>query len=340
MIIRGDLKIIRDLFINAVAGDVGKSLTVDSEGKVVFGGASEITVDPKKIYTKGSLVSDIAETGLYLANANGAPGSDLTNSKWVEISGGKLANAVTVHGVGRVGAVNEGDVFIPGMDSEAILRKLLTKSVKPTLAVSVSPALAEVGSSQSILITPTYKQNDAGTTGEVKFKRDGGDIHIQSGSTAAYRDPGVKMPNGVLTYKVGVTYAKSSLLPAGVIEATKTARGAYANFGYSTSIFPANGGELRQNAGTSHRSLGNTFSFKFTANGPKMGIIAIPKGKTIVSVIVEGMDIPANVTNDYVKVTTITTIPDGGGDQAPYDVYHFNPTAGYNKDYTHKVTIR
>jgi len=135
MKIRGDLKVLKDLFIKAGHADAGKTLTVDGSGKVVFGGASEITVDTSKTYTKGSLVSNTAETGLFLAKANGAPGSNLADAKWEEIGGGSTARDIA--SVLKVGGITDTDIVPAGTDLEAFINKLIHPEVAAQITQQV-----------------------------------------------------------------------------------------------------------------------------------------------------------------------------------------------------------
>jgi len=342
MKIRGDLKVLKDLFIKAGHADAGKTLTVDGSGKVIFGGASEITVDTKKTYTKGSLVSNAAETGLYLAKANGAPGSNLADAKWEEIGGGKLANDVTVHGVGKVGAVKDGDIFVSGMDTEEILRKLLTTVIEPTLSLNVKPTLVEIGSTQNVELTPSFKKNDAGTIGDVNFFRGGSPLTTVTGTVGKYTDSGYKVPGGDTTYKVTVNYAgnTSTGLSAGSKSATGKIKGINAYFGYSTAAIPSTGAFLRSEAGDSNRFLSNTFSFQ-TGTTNKTFVIAVPAGRRIRKITDIGGALPVElkVGTDYIKSTALTTVPDAGGTDTSYDVYIFVNAISYDKPHTHKVEL-
>ena len=341
MKIRGDLKVLNNLFIKAGLEDAGKTLTVDSNGRVIFGGASEITADEKRTYMKGALVSDAAETSLFLAKADGAPGNNLADSKWEEIGGGKLSGTITVHGVGSVGAVKDGDKFTAGMDTEAILRKLLTRSVAPSLSLSVRPSSVEVGSVQNVELTPNFKKNDAGAIGNVVFARKGTDIRTQAGSVAKYVDVKYKVPAGATEYTVLVNYTGNSStgLAAGAITATSRITGVYANFGYAASAMPTNGAQLRAAAGK-NLFLGNTFSFA-TGTQNKIFVIAVPAGKRIKKITDIGGALPIElkVGTDYVKSGTIVTVPDAAGVNVKYDVYAFVNSVTYSKNHTHKVEL-
>ncbi|MCK5788276.1 MAG: hypothetical protein KAH32_04730 [Chlamydiia bacterium] len=90
MNIRGNLNVLRDLVVKTAASDpeIGKLLYAGSSNGEVTWSNLKVYNPTNALYGKGSLVFSSDGKKLYIANTDDAPGLDLDNIRWTEISGG------------------------------------------------------------------------------------------------------------------------------------------------------------------------------------------------------------------------------------------------------------
>ena len=165
-------------------------------------------------YTDTSITPNVTyKSGLYYYDAS--------NSKWVNAlgnsSGGsaELEDDVTAIGV-SIGSVNDGDTLLKGMSFTDFAKKILQKRIAPTYtAPSVSlktnaKSVLERGTSATILITPTFTQNDAGAVTGYELFRDGVSIYTDT-SCSSYTDTISTLSGTSIQYTCKVTYADGAI---------------------------------------------------------------------------------------------------------------------------------
>ena len=153
-------------------------------------------------------------SGLYLY--------DTTTSKYVQISSSgsgtgsaELDQNVQAIGV-SVGGVNDGDVLPKGMTFTQFAIRLLQKRIPPTYTnptislITSKTGVHEKGTPNfSVVITPTFTQNDAGTVTGYELFRNGVSIY-KGTSIAKYTDTIPTLTND-LNYTCIVTYATGAV---------------------------------------------------------------------------------------------------------------------------------
>jgi len=100
MKIRGDLKVLRDLVIHTAADDakIGKLLyAADAAGTVEWSNLKIMIADNTVNYNKGELVTDDTGKKVYIASVSGAPGINLGDSRWTEITGGSSGGGGNIY---------------------------------------------------------------------------------------------------------------------------------------------------------------------------------------------------------------------------------------------------
>lgn len=165
-------------------------------------------------YTDTSITPNVTyKSGLYCYDAS--------NSKWVNAlgnsSGGsaELEDDVTAIGV-SIGSVNDGDTLLKGMSFTDFAKKILQKRIAPTYtAPSVSlktnaKSVLERGTSATIVITPTFTQNDAGAVTGYELFRDGVSIYTDT-SCSSYTDTISTLSGTSIQYTCTVTYADGTV---------------------------------------------------------------------------------------------------------------------------------
>ena len=165
-------------------------------------------------YTDTSITPNVTyKSGLYYYDAS--------NSKWVNAlgnsSGGsaELEDDVTAIGV-SIGSVNDGDTLLKGMSFTDFAKKILQKRIAPTYtAPSVSlktnaKSVLERGTSATIVITPTFTQNDAGAVTGYELFRDGVSIYTDT-SCSSYTDTISTLSGTSIQYTCKVTYADGAI---------------------------------------------------------------------------------------------------------------------------------
>ena len=133
------------------------------------------------------------------------------------ISGGgaELEDDVTAIGV-SIGSVNDGDTLLKGMSFTDFAKKILQKRIAPTYtAPSVSlktnsKSVLERGTSATIVITPTFTQNDAGAVTGYELFRDGVSIYTDT-SCSSYTDTISTLSGTSIQYTCTVTYADGTV---------------------------------------------------------------------------------------------------------------------------------
>ena len=325
-------------------------VAVEKVGTV--GGLYTITLYSGKDHSS-YLKAAISVTSSTVSNLSNVPGATVTDAlNSLETARGRLTHNVTVAGVGTVGAVSDGDVFLQGRNLTEVLEQLVRKEVAPTYviptaSISVSPTTTqEIGSTLTYTITPGFTQNDAGALTGVEFKKSAASIHTQSNLNAYAHTSQVVQP-GSQQYLVDIDYAQGPIknnslgvpdatgrIMAGAVTKSTDVNGAYYHVYGSFSTIPTDGVVIKAN-GTS--TFSNTFTLN-TGSVNKFMVIAIPATKTLYSVI----DIDAlgtDLTAQYVLDTNITTLKDGGGNDVTYKVYRLSLATPYNADHKHNVTL-
>lgn len=263
-------------------------------------------------------------------------------------SGGQssLEEDVEVVGVGTIGALGDGDILLTGTTLTEFVKGLVQKSyppVQPSASLTVTPgSTQEIGATVSFTLTPSFTQNDGGAINDVQFSRGVTAIHNQIGLTP-YTDVNQIISAGSLTYNLQVSYndgsvftppGKEGQILADTVSVIDSVLGAYRNwFGAYGVTPPTTGSGLR----TMSYSYSNTFTLN-TGTTALYHTIAIPATKTLVSVIDEDA-LNADITSNYVLSGTITTVPDGGGNNVSYKVYVLNVSIPYGTSHKHNITI-
>ena len=255
-------------------------------------------------------------------------------TNWSVVAGGVLAGDVVARGITPFGNVSNNTTFLKGATLDEVLKQIVRKEIQAVVSIAVTPTIVEVGVNQDFTITSTFVGNDGGSLTQLEIFRDGTSIQTQAG-TAPYVDTGVLISAGAIVYKGDFTYPNLG----GVSSSSKTVSGAYKNFGYANTVSPTNGADIRT-AALATSTFGKTFKFDTGTTNTKY-IIAIPKTKTIKSIIDTGGALPVTlvVGVDYIESTAITQVPDGGGVLADYKVYEFSPTIPYSTNHKHNVTL-
>jgi len=163
-----------------------------------------------------------------------------------------------------------------------------------------------------------------------------------TGSVNASYNPTSK---GTKVFVAEVKYGSAPEIP---LQASTSVRVVNILMGYTANMTPPTvGSTVRSNAFSQSPSINGATSFTKTLTltfdaGYKLGVFAVPKGSVITSILVEGgpVDTTAIIGQDYIKSTSITSVPDAGNVATDYDVYIFNPTVGYTSKYTHTITIK
>lgn len=166
-------------------------------------------------YTDTSITPNVTyKSGLYYYDAS--------NSKWVNAlgnsSGGgsaELEDDVTAIGV-SIGSVNDGDTLLKGLSFTDFAKKILQKRIAPTYvnpSVSLSTdakSVLERGTSATIVITPTFTQNDAGAVTGYELFRDGVPIYADT-ACSSYTDTISTLSGTSIQYTCTVTYADGTV---------------------------------------------------------------------------------------------------------------------------------
>lgn len=167
-------------------------------------------------YTDTSITPNVTyKSGLYYYDAS--------NSKWVNALGNsssgsgsaELEDDVTAIGV-SIGSVKDGDTLTKGLSFTDFAKKILQKRIAPTYtAPSVSlktnaKSVLERGSSATIIITPTFTQNDAGVVTGYELFRDGVSIYTDT-SCSSYTDTISTLSGTSIQYTCTVTYADGTV---------------------------------------------------------------------------------------------------------------------------------
>lgn len=124
-------------------------------------------------------------------------------------------------------------------------------------------------------------------------------------------------------------------LAAGTVNASTTVNGGLRRYAASVSSIPTSGAQLRSTMlGTSVINTANVFTFG-TGTTNRMFVIAVPSSKTLSQV----KNMGTNEDLSFTLNTSITTIPDAGGDLQSYKVYTFTNAVAFNSNYTLQVTL-
>ena len=165
-------------------------------------------------YTDTSITPNVTyKSGLYYYNAS--------NSKWVNAlgnsSGGsaELEDDVTAIGV-SIGSVNDGDTLLKGLSFTDFAKKILQKRIAPKYinpSVSLSTdakSVLERDSSATIIITPSFTQNDAGVVTGYELFRNGVSIYTDT-TVSVYTDSITNLSGTYIQYTCKVTYADGEI---------------------------------------------------------------------------------------------------------------------------------
>lgn len=127
----------------------------------------------------------------------------------------ELEDDVTAIGV-SIGSVNDGDTLLKGMSFTDFAKKILQKRIAPTYtAPSVSlktnaKSVLERGTSATIVITPTFTQNDAGAVTGYELFRNGVSIYTDT-TVSVYTDSITNLSGTYIQYTCKVTYADGAI---------------------------------------------------------------------------------------------------------------------------------
>ena len=165
-------------------------------------------------YTDTSITPNVTyKSGLYYYNAS--------NSKWVNVlrnSSGcsaELEDDVTAIGV-SIGSVNDGDTLLKGLSFTDFAKKILQKRIAPKYinpSVSLSTdakSVLERDSSATIVITPSFTQNDAGAVTGYELFRNGVSIYTDT-TVSVYTDSITNLSGTYIQYTCKVTYADGEI---------------------------------------------------------------------------------------------------------------------------------
>ena len=165
-------------------------------------------------YTDTSITPNVTyKSGLYYYNAS--------NSKWVNVLGNssgcsaELEDDVTAIGV-SIGSVNDGDTLLKGLSFTDFAKKILQKRIAPKYinpSVSLSAdakSVLERDSSATIIITPSFTQNDAGVVTGYELFRNGVSIYTDT-TVSVYTDSITNLSGTYIQYTCKVTYADGEI---------------------------------------------------------------------------------------------------------------------------------
>ena len=165
-------------------------------------------------YTDTSITPNVTyKSGLYYYNAS--------NSKWVNVLGNssgcsaELEDDVTAIGV-SIGSVNDGDTLLKGLSFTDFAKKILQKRIAPKYinpSVSLSTdakSVLERDSSATIIITPSFTQNDAGVVTGYELFRNGVSIYTDT-TVSVYTDSITNLSGTYIQYTCKVTYADGEI---------------------------------------------------------------------------------------------------------------------------------
>ena len=165
-------------------------------------------------YTDTSITPNVTyKSGLYYYNAS--------NSKWVNALGNssgcsaELEDDVTAIGV-SIGSVNDGDTLLKGLSFTDFAKKILQKRIAPKYinpSVSLSTdakSVLERDSSATIIITPSFTQNDAGVVTGYELFRNGVSIYTDT-TVSVYTDSITNLSGTYIQYTCKVTYADGEI---------------------------------------------------------------------------------------------------------------------------------
>lgn len=168
MKVRGDFKILGDLYVNKNTPE-NKLLYVGIDGKITYDTFKVEVVSSTGFYPLNSFVTNIDSSRVYLARVVNAPGDQLgdTNS-WLDITtggtggGGETENPVTPSI--DLGGVEKGITIPAGTDLEEFIIELVRPKVDASLSSGVSfssniniPNPSPVGARISVYYTSVYK---------------------------------------------------------------------------------------------------------------------------------------------------------------------------------------
>lgn len=125
-----------------------------------------------------------------------------------------ITEDITVYGVCDQLGYKDGDTIPTGTDITTILKTLLQKVihptyVAPTLSVKTNKNLLELGAETTIVVTPTFTQNNGGAITGYKLYRD--DVLLEEGTVlGSYTD--TYTPTGTFNYKYEVSYDDGAIL--------------------------------------------------------------------------------------------------------------------------------
>lgn len=128
------------------------------------------TITDENTEIKASDVTGIANIGDFvrIENETQVPSTGLYKYIDDRVGNGSITEDIEVIGVGELGGYKDGDVISKDTDTiTSVLKQLLRKVIHPTyiaptLTVTASPSILEVGVESAITVTPKFTQNDAG----------------------------------------------------------------------------------------------------------------------------------------------------------------------------------
>lgn len=141
--------------------EVGKfKLYSSGEGGITI---DDVTPSTSTVYSSQKIEDKIGKVGNGEVSSTGL-------YKYIDekVGNGSITEDIEVIGVGEIGGYKDGDVISKDTDTiTSVLKQLLRKVIHPTyiaptLTVTVSPSILEVGVESAITVTPKFTQNDAG----------------------------------------------------------------------------------------------------------------------------------------------------------------------------------
>ena len=249
---------------------------------------------------------------------------------------GKITEDIKVYGVCDQLGYSDGDIITKGEDYTSILKTLLQRIIHPTyvppkLTLKADKTYIEANSNNTVVITPTFTKNNAGTVTKYELFRDDVSIYT-SNSIGAFTDT-FDSSLGEVVYKCEVTYADGEILKNNInepdtvgqilgdtISATTKVTNVYPMY-YGSSVSDFNNANVTKII----QAKGN-ITKKFTVDNAKV-VFAYPKSYGVLKSIINANNM--ETLNTY-TITTITI------DEVEYYCYMGNTTTIDNFSITFK----
>lgn len=306
----------------------------EKKSKIGFGSKEDIET---------AILSQLVDEYDILCLDNGELGWINANKQPV-INTPRIQNAIQVKGVENLGVAN-GETLNADTTLEEVVKKLVQKRIAPTYVAPIvtltkdegpSTGSVESGTSTSLTLTATYKQNDAGDLTQVEILKN--DVQVCTDST--YTEDDLVIGDEDITYVAKVTYEEGQVkndnlgepYSEGHIIAGSVMSDEYVISGKRNAFYGYGAGTVDEITSTVVRGLANkkldpqsgdiiTFT---VASGSQYILFCLPDPKELASISYDNMN-DKTMLSSFTK-STVQVADARGGDNGlkNYNCYLMN----------------